>query len=431
MQIKVTSEEEAQITLEVEIPKEKVQEAFSKAFKKLAKEVHVPGFRRGKVPRKIFEQRYGKEAIEEEALKELYSSIYPKILEEKNIKPLIYPRAEAVKFTEEEPAIIKVQIVTKPEVKLGSYKGIKVKKNKIKVTEEEILEQLKELQKRYAEYPPLVENRPTQEGDLLALDMEGFIEGKALPEFRETNFWYQLGSEQLPSSFRQKLLGANIGDEKTVEMVIPPDHPQRNLAGKKMQINVKVKDIRKEKLPPLDDEFAKKLGFESMEKVKERIKKELEKYKEEKEKERIRQRIIEKVVKNSKVNVPSLLVEEDVEDRINKLKEELKEKKISFSEYLARQNITEEKLREILKAQAEMEAKILFVLDEIAQKEKIEIKEKDIDETLKTFTEGKNKEFEIERLKKELVRRGEIGRLIQRIRNEKVVEFLYEHANIS
>lgn len=431
MQIKEVDKENAQLTLEVEIPEDKVQEAFSRAFKKVAQQVDIPGFRKGKVPRKIIEQKYGKEIINEEAVKQLYSAILPEILKKKKITPLIPPRAETVEFTENKPALVKLSIVTKPEVKLGSYKDVKVKRKKVKVSDDEVSEQLKKLQKQQADYPPLLENRPTQEGDVLTLQMEGFSEGQIGPVLREDNFWYQLGSEQLPLSFHKQLMGANVGDERRIETVIPPEHPQKELAGKKVQFNVKVKDIRKEKLPPLNDEFARKLNFDNVDKLKQRVKEELRKIKERKEEERLRGQIVEKIVKDSKLDVPSLLIEETTEDKINKLKEDLEKKKTSFSEYLAQQNLTEDKFRNLLTKQTENELKTFFVLDEIAREEKIEVTEKDVDHKLESFARGENKQAEVNRLKNELIKNEEIQRFAQRIRNEKVIEFLYNNAQIS
>jgi len=431
MQIKVEKKEGSQITFDIEVPKETVNQLFSKAFKKIVKDVEVPGFRKGRVPRKIFEQKYGKEPIEEEATKQLYALVYEKILKEENITPITYPRMEVLKLSEDEDALLKVEVVTKPEVKLGNYKGVKVKGNKIKVEEKEIKEQLERLQKINAEYPPLLENRPTQEGDWLALEMRP-ASGE-IPYLRQDteSIWYKLGSDQLPPSFHRELLGAKIGDEKLIETTIPSDHPRRELAGKKIRLNVKVKDIRKERLPELNDEFAKKLNFENMQALKERIKKELESFKGKREEERIKAEIVEKIVKNSKVDIPPLLLEEETEEKLKNLEEELRKKGIDLESYLNQQKMSKESLEKILREQAEFELKTLFVLDKIAQEEKIEVSDEEIDKRLELVVQGEDKKNKAKLLKEELARRGRLGSLIQRMRNEKTIDFLYENAEVS
>lgn len=431
MQIKVNKREKSQVNLEVEVPVETVREVFFQAFKKVAQEVEVPGFRKGKVPRKIFEQKFGKEAIRDEAFKQLYLRIYKKILQEEKINPLTHPEVELVKFSEDEPAFIKLEIATEPPIKLGTYKGIKVKREKVKVDEKEVEEQLKGLQRKNAEYPPLLENRPTQEGDWLSLEVRSLSPEVSFGRTNQENLWYKLGSDQLPPSFHQELLGAKIGDEKVVDTVVPPEHPQKAIAGKKLSFNVKVKDIRKEKLPPLDDEFAKKLNFENIKQLKDEIRKELEKFKERKEEERIRREILGKVIKNSQVEIPPLLVERGVEERMAELIEELRKKGLTLQNYLQEQKINEEKLKQILQTQIENELKLFFILNEIAQRENINVTEEELDKRLELFFKGKDKEIKARKLKKELSEKGRLNTLVQRIRNEKVIDFLYQQAEIS
>jgi len=431
MQIKTEKKENSQITFEIQIPKDTVNQLFSKAFKKIVKDVQIPGFRKGKIPRKIFEQRYGKDSIKEEAVKQLYTILYDKILKEEKITPLTYPRMEVVKLLEEEEGIVKMEVAIKPQVKLGNYKGVKVKSAKVKVEEKEVEEQLERLQKANAEYPPLLENRPTREGDWLSLEMRPAVQAPFPLQKNAENLWYKLGSDQLPPSFHRELLGAKIGDEKLIETIIPPDHPQKEIAGRKISLNVKVKEIRKEKLPELNDDFARKLNFESMQSLKDGIRKELKNIKEKKERERIEAEIVEKVVKNSTVEIPPLLIEEGVEEKIRSFKEELKKKRLDVASYLKQQNMSEEELNKLFKKQVEIELKTLFVLDKIAQEEKIEVTEEEIDKRLELLVQGEDKQTRVKKLKEELARRGRLGEFVQRIRNEKTIDFLYEKAEIS
>jgi len=431
MQIKVNKKEKSQLDIEVEVPVETVEKVFLRAFKKLAYQVEVPGFRRGKIPRKIFEQRYGKEPIKEEAIKELYPLVYKKVLEQEKINPFGYPRMEVIKLSEGEPALIKLEIPLKPEIKIGQYKKIKVKRKKIEVSEKEVTQQLERLQKNYVEYPPLLENRPTRKGDWLALQMRLILPDKPFAKTKEENIWYKLGSDQLPPSFHRELLGAKIGDEKIIETILPLDHPRKDLAGKKLSFNVKVKDIRKEKMPLLNDDFAKKLNFKDMKSLKEKIKEEIRKIKEKEEEERIKTRIIEKILENSDIEIPSLLIQRGIEDEMDKLKEQLKKRGLDLPSYLKQQNMDEEKLRKLFKDKVEMELKTLLLLDEIAKKEKMDVTEEEVDKRLEMMVEGENKKEKIKRLKEELAKKNNLNSIIYRIRNEKVIDFLYQQADIS
>ncbi|MBC7188595.1 trigger factor [Candidatus Aerophobetes bacterium] len=431
MQIKLKKKEGAQLTFEVEVPKEEVNNLFSQAFKKLVKEVEIPGFRKGKVPRKIFEQKFGKEVIQEEALKDLYPMVYREILEKEKITPLLHPKLEVKKFAEEEKAEAEVIVITKPEVELTNYKGIKVKSKKIKVEKEEIEKNLENIQKHFAEFPPLIENRPTQEGDWLSLEITPLSEGTLFPEGQKENLWYKLGSDQLPPSFHKALLGAKIGDQKVVETFIPADHPQKEFAGRKINFNVKVKEIRKEKLPELNDELAKKLNFENLDALKAYIEEEIKKLKEKREEERIKMELLDKVVKNSKVDIPQLLVEELLKEKIEELEKELKEKRIDKSSFLKEQNLTEEELNKRLKKQIELELKMMFVIEKIAEEEKIKVSDEEIEERLSQMLKGQGKQIDIKKIREELARQGRLDSLIQRIRNEKTIDFIYQSAEIS
>jgi len=431
MQVKINKKEGSQLTFEVEVPKETVSKVFFEAFIKVSKQAQIPGFRKGKAPRKIFEQKYGKEAIEQEAIEQLYPLIYNKIIKEEKITPLTYPRIEVVKLSDNEPAIIKMEIATKPDIKLGTYKGIKAKSDKIKIEEEEVNEQLKKIQRTHAEYLPLIENRPTQEGDWLALEMHPLSTKVTSSKEEKESLWYQLGSKQLPPSFHKELMGVKLGEEKPIETTMPPNHPRKEVAGKKINLNVKVKDIRKEKLPELNDEFAKKLNFKDVKTFKIRIKKELKDFKEKREKEKIKTEIVEKVVKNSKVDIPSLLIEEGIEEKTKRLKEELKKEKLNMSSYLKDKDMTEEKLKKLFKKQVEFELKTLLVIDKIAQEEKIEVKEEEIEKRIRLLTQGMGDKVNIKQLKEELTQKGKLSDLTQRIKNEKVIDFIYNQAEIS
>jgi len=427
--MQVTEEKSgAEVTLKVEVPKERVEKEFSRAFQKLVKKTTVPGFRRGRIPRKIFELRFGKRTIQDEAFKNIYPKVYQEAVEQKGIVPITPPEIEILQLSENQPLILKINLITMPEIKLGSYRGIKVKRKKVKVTKEEVEQGLKNLQKKFAQYPP-AKDQAAKNGDWLYL--QNLSKEKSSSQGKENNFWYQLGSPNLPSSFQKELLGAKVGETKKIEAEFPIKDSEKNTSSKKVNLNVKIKEIREEKLPPLDDEFAKDLNFKNLEDLKDSIRKNIEKLKDQQEEERIKSKIVQKVVEESKVEVPPSLVEKEVEIKINKLKKNLKNKGYTLADYLKEQNLSEESFKENIKLKAKHDLKTFFVLHKIAEDEKIEVKEEEIDQVLKAFIKGEIGEEKLKRLKESLRSKGELGKIINQIKEVKVVDLLYQQADVS
>ena len=420
-----------EITLKVEVPKERLEKEFSRAFQKLAKKTIVPGFRKGKVPRKIFEQRFGGKAIQDEAFKSIYPKVYQEAVEQKNIVPITSPEVEILQLSENQPLILKINLITKPEIKLGSYKGIKVKRKKIKVTKQDVEQGLKNLQKRYAQHIP-VKNRPAKDGDWLYLNYQNLSKGESLSKGKENNFWYQLGSPNLPSSFQKELLGTKVGETKKIEAEIPIKDPEKGRDEAMSRVyNVKVEQIREEKLPPLDDEFAKDLNFENLENLKDSMRKNIEKFKDQQEEERVKSKIVQKVVEESKVEVPPSLVEKEMEIKVDKLNKDLKNKGYTLPDYLKEQNLSEGSFKENVKLKAKQDLKTFFVLHKIAEDEKIEVKEEEIDQVLKASVKGEIGGEKLRRLKENLKSMGSLGEIINQIKETKVIDFLYQQADVS
>lgn len=431
MQITVEQEENSQRVYSVQIPEEAVNELFGKAFRTVVRDIQIPGFRKGKVPRKVFEQRYGSDSLREEALKEAFTLAYEEVLRGQDIRPLTYPRFEVVEFSEHKPATVKLTVALKPEFTLPSYTNIKVKGQKVEVIDEEIDEQIKRLQLQQAEFVPLLENRPAQEGDWLALEVTPFDLRQNKQRQEAQAIWYKLGSEQLPPEFHKELTGMNIGEKRTVETAAPVDASPEESPETKLSVRVEVKDIRKEELPGLDTQFAEKFHSSSMEELKEKVREELERVRQRREDQRIRAELVGKITKNAKIDVPDMLVEEALAEKLHRLEEELQRQKKSMASYLEEVNTDEKKLRKTLRTQAEMELKTLFVLDKIAEEEKIFVTQEEVDERLELMVQGPDKKVKAQQLKEELHRRNQLSGFMQRIRNEKTIDFLYSKADIS
>jgi trigger factor len=422
MQVVVEKKDGAEISLKVEVPKEKVDEEFSLAFRRLVKDTEVPGFRKGRIPRKIFEKRFGKEIIQEETIKGLYPQIYKEIVKEHKLIPIVDPKLQVIQLSEGKPLVLKIDLITRPETKLGKYKGIKVKSEKIKVSEDEVTTVLKQLQLQHAEYVSVGEEREARKGDWIILDWQAFYKGEKLSGKRGENDAFQLGSSALPSSFSQGLIGLKSGSRKELEVKFPPQHSQRDFAGRKITFKIIVKEVKEKILPPLDDEFAKDLKFDNLKSLREHIEKSLKQAKENQERKRLKEEILKKVIKDTQIQVPLSLEKRNVEERIKKLEHDLKKQGYSLEDYLKEGKLSEEKLRERVRSAVREEFKTFFVLEAIAEEENIQVSEEELKERLKLIMEQR---------RNHPLHQDKLYSLIEQMRMEKVVEFLYNKAEIS
>ncbi len=430
MQIAVEKKEGAELSFKVEVPKERVEEELSRAFRKLVREAKVPGFRKGKVPRKIFEHRFGQEVLQKEAIKRLYPEVYQEVVVQQNLSPIIEPTLEILQFSPNKPLILRIDLVTKPEVKLGKYKGIKVKEREIETSKDEITRALGQLQEQYADYPPVKEKRGVRDNDWVTLDWQVFYKGKLLARGVEKNFTFQIGSSVFPPSFSQGLIGLKTGEKRSLEIQFPLNYPRKDFAGREITFEVTLKQIREKRVPPIDGKFVKNLKFNSLKSLRKHIKENIAKTKKNWEEKRLSSETVRKVVEDSKVDLPLSLVEGKVDERRSQLENRLKERETTLENYIKDQKLSEKELQEKLKSEVEKDLKTYFVLEAIAEQEKIEVKEEEIEERLKSLVRGKVEEKDIIRLKNSLAASGELKILTAELRNEKVVDFLYHQARI-
>ncbi len=431
MQVAIEKKEGTEFTFKVEIPAERVEEELSQAFRRVAKDVRIDGFRKGKVPRKIFERRFGEATLREEVIKKIYPEIYQKIVEEHKLTPIVEPTLEIVQFSTDKPLILKIDLVNKPEVTLGKYKGIKIAKKEISVSEKEVETALKQLQQQYTRYVPLKEKRKAVKNDWVVLDFQVFEQGKLLPAQTQKDFLFKIGSSTFPVSFSQGLVGLKAGEEKDLAVQLPSSHPQKDFAGKEFTFKVLLKEFRKEEIPLLDNEFAKSLKSDDLEALKKHIQDELQKSKENWEERRLKKEIIEKAVNDSKVKIPPSLIERRVEERVKELKSKIEKQGADFEDYLKKEELSEEKLKARLYKEIEKEFSTFFIMEGIIEQERIEVKEEEIDERIRKSAKGELKEEKLTRIKKNMDSRGELDTIKGRMREDKVVELLYQKARIS
>jgi len=242
-----------QLTFEVDA--KTFDEALDQAFKKVVKDVQLPGFRKGRVPRPIFEKRFGVEVLYQDALDIVLPDAYAKAVEESGIEPVAQPEIDIDEIERGKDLVFTATVVVKPEVKLGQYKGLEVTKVDTEVTEDEVNAELEALQKRYAELV-VKEDEPAEKGDTVVIDFEGFVDGEAFEGGKSENYSLELGSNSFIPGFEDQLVGVKAGEEKEVNVTFPEDYHAEDLAGKDAVFKVKVHEVKSLELPELDDDFA-------------------------------------------------------------------------------------------------------------------------------------------------------------------------------
>ncbi|OFG55918.1 trigger factor [Listeria monocytogenes] len=374
--------------LTFEIEQEKVKEGLDRAFVKVRKTLNVPGFRKGKVPRQIFNQRFGEEALFQDALDILLPEVYSAAIDEAGIDPVDTPQVNIESMEKGETWVLTAEVTVKPEVKLGDYKGLEVEKRETTLTTEELEAELKQLQERQAELV-VKEDAPAENGDTVILDFEGFKDGVAFEGGQAENHSLELGSGQFIPGFEEKLVGLKAGDEADIELTFPEEYHAEDLAGQPVVFKVKLHEIKTKEVPALDDELAKDIDeeVETLDELKEKISKRLQEAKEESVAQAKQEEVIAKAVENAEVDIPHAMVHHEADHLMNHFAQDLQAQGLTPELYYQFTGQTEEAMHTQMEKDAEKRVKMNLVLEAIAEAENIEPTEEAIDEEISTLAE--------------------------------------------
>ncbi|ELP7532657.1 trigger factor [Listeria monocytogenes] len=374
--------------LTFEIEQEKVKEGLDRAFVKVRKTLNVPGFRKGKVPRQIFNQRFGEEALFQDALDILLPEVYSAAIDEAGIDPVDTPQVNIESMEKGETWVLTAEVTVKPEVKLGDYKGLEVEKRETELTTEELEAELKQLQERQAELV-VKEDAPAENGDTVILDFEGFKDGVAFEGGQAENHSLELGSGQFIPGFEEKLVGLKAGDEADIELTFPEEYHAEDLAGQPVVFKVKLHEIKTKEVPALDDELAKDIDeeVETLDELKEKISKRLQEAKEESVAQAKQEEVIAKAVENAEVDIPHAMVHHEADHSMNHFAQDLQAQGLTPELYYQFTGQTEEAMHAQMEKDAEKRVKMNLVLEAIAEAENIEPTEEAIDEEISTLAE--------------------------------------------
>jgi len=410
--------------LTVEVDAETVKKGLDAAFKKVVKQVNIPGFRKGKVPRPIFEQRFGVEALYQDALDILLPDAYATAVEETGIEPVDRPEIDIEQMEKGKSLIFKATVTVKPEVKLGDYKGLEVEPLDTTVTDEDVENELKQLQERQAELVVKEEGK-VENGDTVVIDFEGFADGEAFEGGKAENYSLEVGSGSFIPGFEEQLVGSEAGAELDVNVTFPEEYHAAELAGKPAVFKVKVHEIKTKQVPELDDEFAKDVDeeVETLDALKEKIKNRLEHDKKHEAEHHLRDTVVEKAAENAEVDIPEVMVNNEVDRMLQEFEQRLQMQGLNLELYYQFSGQDEEALRNQMTEDAQKRVKISLTLEAIAKAENIEVTDEDVNKELENMSQMYN--MSVDQIKQAL---GNLDGLKNDLSIRKAIDLLVENS---
>jgi len=421
MKIRIKNIDECRKLFQIEMPEDLVEKVTKEVYAQIKKVANIPGFRVGSAPQDLLEKHYSKDA-EGEVMKELVPEGYRKALETHKIIPIGYPKITNVKLEKNKPFTFEAEVDIRPAVKLRNYKGIKVTKKRISVPENEVTEALKRLGNAYAKYN-LVE-RPVKKGDYPVCDVEAFINEKLITK-KNQNMWIQADSGASLLGMGEKLVGMSKGETREIDAKLPENYPDKKYAGQNAKFKIQVNEVKEKILPSMDDAFAKELKVENFDTLKKNIEEQIFAQKENNLKIKMENQILEKLLKEHKFAVPKSFVNSQKENLKKRLQMDLMQKGVQKADALAKIKEFDSKLDK----DAMDKVCIYFLLDEIAEKEKISASDDDLEVKLTEMavSSGRSKE----EIKAHYEKENLLGGLKEEIKEEKTLEFLLKSADVT
>lgn len=425
MSVQVENLEKNMAKLTVEVPAAELETAIQAAYMKQKSKISLPGFRKGKVPRKMIEKMYGVEIFYDDAVNDILSKEYPKAAEESGIEIVSRPSIDVVQLEKGKDFIFTAEVAVKPEVALGNYLGVSVKKAEVSVTEEEVTAEIEKERESNARMVA-VEGRPVQEGDTAVIDYEGFTDGEAFEGGKGENHPLVIGSHAFIDTFEEQLIGKNAGDSVTVNVTFPEEYHAPELAGKPAMFQVKINEVKTKELPDLDDEFAQDVSeFDTLAEYRESVEKKLTERKENEARRVKENEVIEKIIEGSQMEVPDAMVETQAETMIDEFAGRIAQQGLSMDQYMQFTGMTQEKLMEQMKPDALKRIQSGLVLEAIAKAENIEATQEDIDAEIAKMAEMYG--MEADKLK-EMVGDSEKESIKKDLAIQKAVDLIVEKA---
>ncbi len=423
MSVQVENLEKNMAKLTIEVSAKEFDDAVEKAYLKQKNRISLPGFRKGKAPRKMIEKMYGAGVFYEDAANAIIPSAYEDAAKESGLEIVSQPDISITQIDAGKPFVFTAEVAVKPEVTLGDYKGIEVEKIVTEVTEEDLqaeLDKVREQQSRVIS----VEDKAAENGDIVVIDFEGFQDGEPFEGGKGEDYPLTLGSHSFIDTFEDQLVGKKAGDETEVNVTFPEDYQEKSLAGKPATFQVKVKEVKIKELPELDDDFAQDISeFETLEEYKEDVKKQLLERREKTAKEAKEDAVIEKIVANAQMEIPEAMIRTQMNQMANDFAQRIQNQGITMEQYFQFTGMDNQKFGEQIRPQALKRIQSRLVLEAIAKAENIEVTEEELNKEIENMASSYR--MEVDKVKEMLNEEYTEGMKLD-IAVQKAVDFVVE-----
>ena len=427
MSVQVEKLENNMAKLTVIVPAKEFNAAMKKVFNKRKSSFNIPGFRKGKTPMHMVEKVYGPEIFYEDAVNDLIPDAYDQAVKESGLDIVSRPEIAVTEFGKNQDLVFTAEVAVKPEITLGEYKGLKVQKDSVEVSDEEIEAELKKAQDQNSREVE-IEDRPVQEGDIITLNYAGTIDGVPFDGGTAESQRLEIGSHSFVDTFEDQLVGLNIGDEKDVEVTFPEEYHSAEVAGKPATFHVKILGIKEKQLPEIDDDFAQDTTeFDSLEEYKEDIKAKLAMGKEERAKSAMENDLLAQIVARCEIEIPEAMLETQIDRMVDEFRQRISYQGLTFEQYLQYSGQSMDALRESLRPDAEKRIQGSLVLEAIADAEGIEVTDEDLQKELERM--AAMYQMEPEQLST-YMQEEEKENIRENLAVQKAVDFILEHAEI-
>lgn len=416
--------------LEVEVTSERFKTALDDAFKKVVKDVNVPGFRKGKVPRKIFEQRFGVEALYQDAVDLVLPEAYEQAIAETGIDPVDRPSVDLVQVESGKPFVFKATVTVKPEVQLGEYKGISVEDKAFDVTDESIENEIEQVLKGHSSVE-VVEDGEVQNGDTVSIDFLGKVDGEAFEGGEAENFELEIGSGTFIGGFEDQLIGMKSGEERDIEVTFPEDYHVKSLQGKAATFHVVLHDVKRKVLPELNDEFVQEVSeFDTVDEYRADLKKRLEERAKQDHDRYVEDEVVKQVTGNATIDLPEVMVNHEIDHQLNSFAQQLQMQQIPFDAYLEFTGTSVDELRAQFREAAEQSVRTALVLEAITAAENIEVTEEEVTAELEKV--AANSGLDLDRVRQLMtVRDPNLESFKRDLATRKTIELLVQNSKLA
>ena len=428
MSSKVERLEANKVKIEITVSAKDFTEAVDKAFKKNASKIAIPGFRKGKAPRNVIERTYGKEVMYEDAFNICAQPAYEVAIDENKLYPVDRPQVDIIQIEDGKDMIFTAEVIVKPEVELGEYKGIEVVKKVHNVGEADVEDELNSMREKNARLVT-VEDRELQNGDISNIDFEGFVDGVAFEGGKGTNFELTIGSGQFIPGFEEQLIGMKISEAREIDVKFPDEYHSADLAGKMSMFKVTLNSIKCKELPELDDEFAKDVSeFDTIDELRKDLMNKIVEKNEKHMKLQVEDDAIKAVAKNAKIDVPSVMIDHEVDNMLQDYNWRLQMQGMNLEMYLKMLNMDINTFKAQFKDQAEERVRVQLTMEKLAEVEKIEVSKEEVDAKINEMAKnyGEKEDMFRNSLKAEDIKYFE-----EEIKVQKIAEFIVSNAKIT